>query len=61
MNPNGNGLGLSICKAIVHSMNGELLVESELNKGTIFTLLLNLTFIQTNKPPKPKLVEPIEN
>ena len=49
MNPTGNGLGLSICKAIVHSMNGELLVESELNKGSIFTLLLNLTFIQTNK------------
>ncbi len=36
----GAGLGLAICKSIVSDFRGELRVESELGKGTRFTLRL---------------------
>lgn len=36
----GNGLGLILCKSFVTMMNGEMKAESELNKGTVFTIQL---------------------
>ena len=36
----GTGLGLSICYQIVQDHQGEILVESEVNKGTTFTVIL---------------------
>ena len=36
----GTGLGLSICKEICDLMNGHLLVDSVVGKGTIFTFLI---------------------
>ncbi len=39
----GSGLGLPICKAIVQSHKGYIWVESELNKGTTFHVVLPLT------------------
>jgi len=36
-NPNGNGLGLSICKNIAACLNGDLTVESEWGIGSRFT------------------------
>ncbi|KFE68421.1 two-component regulator propeller domain-containing protein [Hyalangium minutum] len=36
----GTGLGLSICHSTVEAMNGELQVESELDQGSTFRILL---------------------
>jgi len=36
-NPNGNGLGLSICYKIAKSLNGDLTCNSTVGVGTIFT------------------------
>ena len=38
----GYGLGLSICQTIIHSLHGSITVESEIGKGTIFTIRLPL-------------------
>jgi PAS domain S-box-containing protein len=38
----GTGLGLSICHSIVTAAHGEILVESELGKGTCFRIVLPL-------------------
>lgn len=40
--PNGTGLGLSITRRIIQEHGGVINVESELNKGTTFTILLPL-------------------
>ena len=40
MNPTGTGLGLSICKMIVEKMRGNINVQSKLNKGTTFSVII---------------------
>lgn len=37
-NENGSGVGLSLCKELAAKMNGQILVESELGKGSKFTV-----------------------
>jgi signal transduction histidine kinase len=36
----GSGLGLSICHGIVTALGGELAVDSEFGKGTVFRVVL---------------------
>lgn len=40
----GSGLGLTITKHIIDMHNGEIYVESEINKGTTFTIILPVDF-----------------
>ena len=40
-NKNGTGLGLSIVNQIVESHSGEIHVKSEINRGTVFTMLFD--------------------
>lgn len=34
----GSGLGLGICKKIIHKMSGSLEITSEVNRGTLVTI-----------------------
>ncbi|MCB0012015.1 MAG: GAF domain-containing protein [Anaerolineales bacterium] len=40
--PDGNGLGLAICYRIIEQHHGKMLVQSQVNKGTRFTVQLPL-------------------
>ncbi len=46
----GTGLGLSICQGIVSSLGGELRVESEVGKGSRFTVTLPPARVATPEP-----------
>lgn len=46
---NGTGLGLTITKKIVEILDGNLLVESEKGKGSVFTLILPIEPINKSK------------
>ncbi len=49
----GTGLGMAITKNIVDMMNGTIKVESEHDRGTVFTVTLELRFASVHKEPKP--------
>jgi CheY-like chemotaxis protein len=38
----GTGLGLTLCRQLVERMHGQILVDSEINQGTHFTVVLPL-------------------
>ncbi len=42
----GTGLGLSIVKALVNALDGELDIQSEINKGTTVTVTLPMKIIE---------------
>ena len=48
----GTGLGLSICKKIAEMLNGSLSVESQLNKGSVFTFKIPLKIASDRKEEK---------
>jgi CheY-like chemotaxis protein len=51
----GTGLGLSICHRIVRSMGGELEVESELDKGSVFRVVLPAALATIEAQPRPSV------
>lgn len=46
----GFGLGLAICRKIVHQHGGNLNISSEEKKGTTVTVDLPVRFMQANAP-----------
>lgn len=54
----GGGMGLSVVHGIIHSVAGHLLVESELNKGSIFRVFLPVVeAVQISDHPPTQPVE----
>lgn len=53
----GTGLGMPIVKSLVQQMSGEITVQSELGKGSIFTISLPLQIAQVtvSEDPSPEL------
>ncbi len=45
----GTGLGMSITKKVVEIMGGTITVESEVNRGSVFTITLELPFAETDE------------
>ncbi|MBP5231165.1 MAG: hypothetical protein ILO68_05480 [Clostridia bacterium] len=46
----GSGLGLSICRSLIEAMGGELLVESEIGKGSTFKAHIPGVAVSEEKP-----------
>lgn len=54
----GTGLGLSICKHLLKRMNGEMFIQSELGKGSDFSIIVRDV---EYKYSKENVSEPVEN
>lgn len=51
VHPNGSGIGLSLCKAFAELHGGSIHVESTLNKGSVFTVLLPIRHVADTSRP----------
>ncbi len=48
VHPNGSGIGLSLTKAFVELHGGNIRVESKLNEGSVFTVTIPVTHVETS-------------
>ncbi len=48
VHPNGSGIGLSLSKAFIELHGGTITVESELKKGSVFTVVIPVTHVAEN-------------
>lgn len=55
----GTGLGLAVTYGIVHEMAGDIVVESELGKGSIFTVFLPITDQAPDNIPTNENIPPL--
>ena len=46
LNPNGNGLGLSICKVICNGLGGDIVIDAQSDKWTQFTFWIQIKEIK---------------
>ncbi len=56
VHPTGSGIGLSLTKAFVEVMGGEINVESAPGKGSVFTVILPIKHIEKHSEPKNSIV-----
>ena len=56
----GTGLGLPIAKRLAESMNGDISVESEYGKGSVFTMRIQQKYL-TDEVIGPKIAENLKN
>ena len=56
----GTGLGLSICNRLIHMMNSEILLDSEVGKGSTFYFTLELPIVQEPEAKKEESIEEID-
>lgn len=55
----GTGLGLSISRLLARRMGGDIVLQSKLGEGSVFTLTIELTKSRSNATPGPKIQENI--
>jgi len=55
----GTGMGLSVCFGIIRSLGGQISVESELGRGTEFTVLLPTARNQEEESAEPSTARPL--
>lgn len=57
VHPKGSGIGLSLAKAFIELHGGTIAVESELSKGSVFTVQIPVTHVAETASEPGKLIE----